>query len=283
VSIIPAMFYEHAGRTHDPLIETYLTHREQDGLEEASLTTYRSILYHAHRELPEGLTMATWDELRPWIYDPGRSQSSKKVYRSAIAGFFAWATHPAQPRLDYNPMAFSTPVRVPRRRGRPVPQDRLNTILTTARQPFRTWFVLAAGAGLRCIEISRLDRAHVDERELWVQGKGGKQATVPTHPAVWAAVRDLPSGPVARNLDGRRATRDEISERGNRHLDRLGFPDVTMHRLRHYFGTGIFRISKDITLARDGLRHGSVQTTEGYIGQEDDALARAVLALALPM
>lgn len=56
---------------------------------------------------------------------------------------------------------------------RPVTDEQLSRILTEAPEPIRTWCLLAAYQGLRCVEISRLDREHITDENLFVvRGKG---------------------------------------------------------------------------------------------------------------
>lgn len=263
------------------LIEAWL----QDLLENKATSTIESYgenVCRAHAELPEGVMCATADEIRAWISRPGRAPATRKAYRSALVSFFEWATDPAGPRLDFNPMPLVPTVSVMRGKPRPISPEVLADILNRAPEPHRLWYTLAAGAGLRCVEISRLDREHITRESVWVQGKGGAEAFVPTHPQVWAAVQDLPSGPVARNVDGSRADRINVRARGNKMFTRLGYADVTMHRLRHFFGSQVRRAAGgDLRIAQEGLRHADPKDTATYTDWLDTKLVAAVHAVPL--
>lgn len=266
------------------LIESWLQDLREHDREPTTIETYEGIIRRAHRELTEGVALATADEIRAWIWVPGRAPSSRKVYRAAFNSFFCWATNPADPRLDFNPVPLIPKVVVKPGRPRPITAEALGDILARARAPYRMWYLLAAGAGLRCVEISRLDREHITGEQIWVNGKGSKEAFIPTHPAIWTAAQELPRGPVARARTGRRACRRAVSNRGGRVLSELGYGDVTMHRLRHYFGTQVRRAAHgDLRIAQEGLRHANPQQTAGYTDYLAEELIAAVHGVPLPL
>ena len=267
------------------LIDGYLSQLRAECRAATTITTYADILHRLDRVLPAGLTYANTDELRDAIYTDGRKPATRALYRAAVIGFFAWATDPSDPRLDFDPTRWLPRVKLPRRTSRTLPSEQLADILARAHEPFRLWCLLAAGAGLRCCEIAKLDRDHVTADSIWVQGKGGKERVVPTHPTVWAAVRDQPPGPLARTPDGRaRAARRHVIGRANFHLQRtLGHQGVTMHRLRHWYGTNIHDAADgDIRVAQELLGHSSPSTTQVYVDTTRHKKAAAVAALALP-
>jgi len=274
----------HAPHTHD-LIAGYLQHLAVLGRAETTRDTYADELCRLDRTLPEGLVYACADELCDAIHNGQRSPAHIAKITAAVTGFFAWATNPADPRLDYNPAQHLPRAQVRPRRPRPVTNEELADILRRAREPMRTWYLLAAGNGLRCIEISRLDRADVTEEATWIRGKGGKERIVPTHPAVWHAVKDLPGGPIARNRDGSHADRIQVQERANYHLQTtLGHRTVSMHRLRHWHGTYVHQAAGgDIRVTQELLGHASPNTTSVYVATIGGAKAAAVRGLPLPV
>lgn len=262
------------------LIDRYARHLRDLGRAESSIATYLDVLHRLDRELPAGLVAAHAEELRDAIYRDGRGRATRKLYRAIVCGFFAWATDPAEPLLDFDPAALLPPVSLPQRKPRPVPDDQLADLLARAGDPFRGWFILAAFAGLRCCEIAALDLDHITEAHVWVQGKGSKERFVPTHPAVWQLTKRLPAGPVAADDGGFRLDRQQVSHRGNHHLHRvLGHDAVTMHRLRHSFGTRAYRVCRDIRAVQELLGHASIATTQLYVAADVAAMQRAVAGL----
>lgn len=266
------------------LIAEYERHLRLLGRAEATVHSYiHETLRRMDRELPAGLLAALPQELEAWLYNAAWSAATRRQRRAAVVGFYAFAADPGRRRrLDYNPAAGLPPVRGTGRRRRPAPTEVVAHAVTRAAQPYRTWFTLAAFAGARCSEIAGLDREDITEREVLLHGKGGKWRPVPTHELVWQAVRGLPPGPVATMPAGRRASRQDVSRLGNWHLARIGGQAVTMHRLRHWFGTQAYEVSgHDIRAVQELLGHASVATTQVYIEASQAGKARAVAGLAV--
>jgi integrase/recombinase XerC len=264
------------------LIDAWITDLRVTGKAQATIETYEPPVRRAHRELPYGLAGSTTDELKAWIWAPGLAPASRKLYRSAIAAFLGWAY--AGGHSDCDPAVLLPKVRVPETEPRPTEQTILADILARSRDPYRRWILIAAAMGLRSVEIARLDREHVTAERTWVQGKGGKNVYVPTHPAVWDELRPLPPGPVARRIDGGRATRRDVYTRANGHIRRLGYKGVTMHRMRAWHATHIFRSSgRDIIVAKTAMRHTNLATTQRYVAGEEGTHVVALHALPLPI
>lgn len=250
------------------------------GRADATLEAYIPTLRTMDDELPAGLVEATDAELRAWIYRPEWSKSTRALRRAAVRSFFDFATDPRRtPHLDYNPAAHLPRVHVPTGRPRPAPSAALAAILATAPEPFRGWFLLASHAGARCIEIASGDRRDVAEEETLLHGKGDKDRLVPTHPAVWAWVQKRPPGPLAVGVDGKQLGRHQVSSRGNRQLDKLGFDWITMHQLRHWFGTEAYDASGDLAAVQELLGHASPNTTRIYVAVSRRRMTAAVLGL----
>lgn len=146
---------------------------------------------------------------------------------------------------------------------------------------------LAALAGLRCIEIARLARADVRDAQgrpaLYVLGKGDKPRHVPLHARALEVLRALPmphSGPILTRADGQAYEPWGVSQAGNAALRDAGVA-ATMHQLRHWYGTNLYRTSgRDILLVRDLMGHSSVLTTQGYVAADRAGAAEAVALLA---
>lgn len=261
------------------LIEAYVRHLRALKRAERTITDYTAILTRMDRELPQGLVSACQDELYDWIYTDDHGAATRNLYRVVVGGFFAWATDPDAPRLSYDPARKLPRVKVPRGRAKPVPREQLFDIITRAARPYRDWIALSTYLGARCIEISRLDREHIGEDLTWLQGKGGVNRHVPTHPLVWELAGRLPAGAVARDHDGLRLTARQVSGRGGHHLRALGHAGVSMHRFRHTFGTETYELCKDIRVVQELLGHASVSTTQVYVGVNRRAMQHAVMGL----
>lgn len=262
------------------LIAEYALHLSDLGREQSSIDTYLEVLRRMDRQLPYGLISACEEELRAWIFSDTHGPAHRKLCRIIANGFFEWATQPGAERLDFNPVAALPTVSAPRGRPDPITDEQQIEMLARARRPFRDWFLIACYTGARCCEISNLDREHITRRRVVLDGKGGKPRQVPTHELVWELAQQLPPGPVATDRHGRRLTRQEISHRGNYHLQKvLGLEGVHMHRLRKTFGTQAYEATRDIFAVQRLLGHASPTTTQIYVEISDDALERAVAGL----
>jgi site-specific recombinase XerD len=139
-------------------------------------------------------------------------------------------------------------------------------------------------AGLRVSEVCALDIGDVDARHVLVRaGKGNRRRSVPTDPAIWAALEQ--HRPAGLHLFGmptapaRRITRNALEVRISRLARYAGLGRVTPHVLRHSFATAVGRDPQAVVVLRDLLGHRSVNTTSRYLHSRDDE-RRAVLAEA---
>lgn len=247
---------------------------------ESTIEAYIETLRKMDQELPAGLLSATDAELRTWIYRRDWSKSTRHLRRSIARTFFGYATDPTRhPHLDYNPAAHLPPVTVPAGHARPAPTEVLRVVLATAPEPFLGWFWLASHAGARCVEIAAMDRDDIREDLTVLHGKGSRDRLVPTHELVWAWAQKLPPGPVAPGEKGGRLNRRQVSSRGNRQLDVMGFGWVSMHMLRHWFGTEAYDAVGDLVAVQELLGHASPSTTRVYVAVSRRRMTQAVRGL----
>jgi len=251
------------------LIDRYLTDLHERGCTEATLTEYRKNLTRADRELPLGLEPANTNELKAWMYRRGLEPASIKTYRAALRGFFRWANEVGE--LDWDPTAKLAAPKVPEGLPRVARDEQVRWAIHDTPEPLKLWAVLAAYAGLRCIEISRLHRETVTEQIVTVRrGKGDKARLVPTHPLVWASIRALPPGPITD------LTPKQISLKFLRYSQRCGLREMSMHRLRGWFCTNGYRSSKDLLAMQRSMGHAKPDTTARYVELTDGQI-RAVV------
>lgn len=247
------------------LIDEYLEWLRQNSRTQATRDKRRVMLAQLDADLPLGIERTTEKELRDWLYQEKWSQATKATYYKAVRSFYGWAAEIADPGFEFDPTENLPRVPTPRTVARPCTDDQLTRTLTEAREPFRLWALIAAYEGLRCCEIAGLDREHVTEQTLFVvRGKGGKARWHDTDPYVWAALKELPAGPVAL-WKGRRATATEVSIEFAQYMRRkMKMPGVTLHRMRHWLGVTSQREGKDIRVTQELLGHASLASTQIY-------------------
>lgn len=260
------------------IIDEYLDSLKAEGRSEKTLEGAQGVLWRAHADLPFGLPTATRPEITKWLANDTWAPNTRLTYFCLLRPFYEWA---ADNWIDHDPMrgmkAPSKPPSIPR----PAQADQARWAVAEAAEPHRLHCILAAYAGLRCCEIARLDRDHVQQTQLTViGGKGGKDAFLPCHPMIWQAVKHLPGGPVTRTLRGP-ATPKWVSSSTNEYLHRNEIT-WTVHKLRHLYVTRAHKqTGGDVFKTQRLARHASAATTAGYVFINEDELSAAVAGIEL--
>lgn len=263
------------------LIEPYLAWLATRA-SEATVGVRGGYLRRTDERLPCGIDDANGDELKAWIYQPTFELWTVFSYYSHLNSFYTWASNPFM--LDL-PLRFSPMETVPRPAKpqcipHPVTDVQAMEVFAGIEEPYLRAIKLAAYAGLRRAEICRADREHVTQRLLRVPlGKGGRAGVVPTHPLLWAEIEGLPPGPLVRTPSGGRWTPDQLGNAALWRLTRMLRERCGLHRFRHWFGTNVYRATRDPLLTQQALRHASPNSTIGYILLADEERAEAIGAL----
>lgn len=261
------------------LIAAHLRHIRAAGLARTTIVDRAELLRRVDQDLPFGLAEATVEELADWLAREGWSAQTRATYYGHLRGFFRWGTAGPDPILADDPSAGLTRPAVPQGVPKPVTDEELAAALDRSGPIWRRCILLAAYAGARCCEIATLDRSSVNPVTVTLTGKGGKSRVVPTHPAVWAAVGNLPPGPVAITTRGEPATAAYVSSAGYQHLARIGLPGVSMHRFRHWYATTLLNAGANLRVVQELLGHSSPNTTARYTLVTDEQRRIAVAAL----
>lgn len=259
--------------------DEHFTYLRAAGRADTTIAAAAELLRRIDNDLPHGLCSAYPEEIAEWLAHPGWTVGTRALYRAHIVRFCRWAVHGPNPCLDRDPSAGLPRPRVPTRMPRPATDEQVQRACTQARQPWRLHCVLAAYGGLRCCEIARLDRADVTKDDMVVHGKGDKVRTVPTDPYVWAAVRDLPAGPVTYRPRGGPPTAGWVSNCTGEYLKYSLGLHVSLHRFRAWYATAALDACGDILVVKDLLGHESVATTQMYTLVNADRRRAAVAGL----
>lgn len=269
----------------DDLIAGHIRHIRAAGHARTTVFYREELLRRLDRDLPMGLERATIEELEDWLCRDGWTAKTRATYHEHVAAFYRWACDPKNPRLDYDPSAGLTRPRAPKRAPKPVTDEELADVLTLTTGFWHLAAVLAAYAGLRCCEISTIRREEITEEIITVQGKGGREDTLPTHDAIWRLVRDFPGGSVATHVHGRPVTAQYISALWPRHVTRAtGRKGISLHRLRHWYATNLLSHGADLRTVQELCRHASPATTAIYtkITDRQRRIAVATLPVLAP-
>jgi integrase/recombinase XerC len=219
-----------------------------------------------------GTTMiaATAEQLANWYTDLSSrvKPSSQAGELSGVRAFYKW-TQVAGLRPD-DPSATLPRPQVPVGRPRPIDTEDLFVALKSAPDRVYPAMILAAYAGMRAAEIARAERSHLLDGHVMIVGKGQKTRIIPAHRLV-AREYSRAQPYVVPRRDGQAGPINPwmVSRLVNDHLHGLGIDD-TLHSLRHWFGTNVYRQSLDIRMTQEFLGHSSPTTTAGYAAWTHD-------------
>lgn len=252
-------------------VREHMEWAEAAGLTVKTLEARGDILRRVTFEVGDLDTLTT-AQLAGWISNPDWGTQTRATYGNHLRGYYRWSVD--TDRLPADPMRKIPVPRVSKGLPRPVTEAELASVLATATGAWRLAVLIAAYAGLRCMELVALTRADITADTIHIRhGKGGKEAMLPCHRLIWEAVKDLPDGPILHRPGYDRPFKDprELAVYAGRWFRENGYPTVTMHRFRHRYGTQVYRKTKDLLLTSRMLRHSSVQTTVVYTLLDDDA------------
>lgn len=261
------------------LLSLHLTHMRAAGLSPSTIADRKRLLETADRQLPYGIDTASTEELTEFLSNPDWAAWTRVTYHRHIAGFYRWAAAGDHPYITFDPAAELRRPRSPHGEPHPATDEQLRLALERSNWRWRLAITLAAYAGLRASEISRIKREHIQQDTLTVwHGKGDKTATLPTHPEVWRLAESRPSGLLIPNPWGKPMA---FKNSGNGHFRRIDLNGLHLHMFRHWFATMLLRQGTDIRTVQSLMRHENLQTTAGYLLIADEQRRFAVSTLPI--
>lgn len=250
-------------------------------------------IYSRHRTLVRLRSWAggeilylTEQQLMAWQADRSKviKPQSLRGEQSHVREFYRWCVR--ERFRDDDPTVRLDMPRVARGMPRPMADDIYATALDAAPPDVRIILALAGFAGLRAIEIARLDWSEISLGQRnpvirIVEGKGGHGRVVPVSSALRSILLEVADrrGPVITYRSGWRGhvTAHRVSSMTNDYLHGGGI-DETLHQLRHRFATSAYRACRDIRVVQQLLGHASPVTTAVYAAAAGVEGLRAVEA-----
>lgn len=257
--------------TNESAITMYLAALKSRKTSDNHITNSRRLLRRLANFLhPVGLLGADYEQLQSWQNSIASLDSATiAVYVSICRAFYAWWVRPMRV-LIVSPAQDLVSPEVPKRRPRPVPEsDYQFAVLSCADELMLSWLYLTRYAGLRCIELSTMNRDDVLDEDvgcrLRIIGKGQKERFVPISPELRGVLNPWmeTQGRLFTHERGTPYRADEVSTKINNFLHGIGLP-YTAHQIRHLFATDALIRSHDIRLVQELMGHSSVQTTQLY-------------------
>lgn len=168
--------------------------------------------------------------------------------------------------------------RTPRTIPRPIAVDELRAALVVATVRQAMMLLLASFAGLRVSEIATVRGEDVTD-SIFVDGKGGSQWMVPTHPCIAAAAAHFPRyGWWFANRAGEPMSRISVYRNMTEPLRLIG-SKASPHQCRHLYGTALLEAGVDLRTVQVAMRHLHLSSTERYTLVTDARLRAAIAAL----
>jgi integrase/recombinase XerC len=227
---------------------------------------------------------ATFRDVEQWLAERGRGPGGTRNLVANLRAWYRWAIR--EEMCQHDPTLLVDMPRLAQRLPRPAREEQIGHVLAGATPQTAAMIGLMAAAGLRCVEVSRLDWDDIDLRagRIVVMGKGMKERALDVAPAVvrLLAALDGISGPVFLGVRGGRLTPARVSQIVCTAFRCQGYATVA-HQLRHRFATtALLDPDADIMDVRDLLGHSNVATTQIYTKSVPGRSARVSRNLELP-
>jgi integrase/recombinase XerD len=262
--------------TAEQLLDAWELWQRSWGAAETTIQCRRATLAARLVVWPDVTEVSALDVQR-WLAQPSLAAWSRVTYYNHARSFFGWLHETGQ--ISTNPMAQVRRPRTPTGRPKPLTPDEVDAALAAAKGNVRAWLLLALYAGLRAHEIAKIRGEDVTELCIFVKGKGGTEAFLPTHPKVWALASEFPrSGWWFPGQSGRAVNANSVSILTGRLFDSLGI-DGSIHRARHTYATSLLRRGTNIRVVQALMRHASLDSTALYTAVDEDELRAAVALL----
>ena len=214
-------------------------------------------------------------EVTNWLDRPGYAPWTRATYFGHLRSYFRFATGAGIVEVD--PMAGMRRPKPGRGTPRPLNAGQVAAVLTAAIPNVRTWLMLGLYAGLRAHEIAKIRGEDVTADQLYVFGKGGQGAFVPTHPLVWAEAQSRPRQGwwfPTRAAAGH-VTSLAVSTMTSKLFAAHGI-EGSMHRCRHTYATELLRGGANIRVVQTLMRHESLTSTQIYTAVDEDERRAAI-------
>lgn len=222
----------------------------------------------------------TGQQLVQWAGSQDWSPETRRSVRSSVRGFYAWGV--GMGHLVRSPADALFPVRPTPPRPRPAGDRAIRLSMATAEPRVRLMIRLGAELGMRRGEVARVhSRDLVPDLAGWslvVHGKGNRDRLVPMTDELASSLRDwCPEGWAFPGDDGGHLSPAWVGKLVSRALPE----GVTMHQLRHRFGTAAYAVDRDLLTVQRLLGHASPATTQRYVLTPDTAARATVRSVSV--
>lgn len=213
-----------------------------------------------------------------WLGREGYAPWTRVTYYGHLRSYFTFAVENDIVAVD--PMARVRRPKPSRGVPRPLTPEQVAVVMAAAHPNTRAWLTLGLYAGLRSHEIAKIRGQDVQADELFVLGKGGQDAYVPTHPLIWALAQDRPRHGwwFPTRATAGHVTSESVSKLTSTLFAANGI-EGSIHRCRHTFATELLRAGVNIRVVQTLMRHESLASTMVYTAVDEDERRDAIALL----
>ncbi len=225
-----------------------------------------------------GVEGMTTDNIQTWLGAGDWSRWTRATYYAHLKDFCGWLV--ATGRLTSNPMADVRKPTRPSSLPRPLTEGDVARVMAVVEGRTRDWITLALLSGLRVHEIAKIRGEDVTQDGIFVEGKGGVRAMLPTHDDLWDMAQRYPRhGYWFPGGDEGHIPPRTITLTVSTLFSSLGI-DGSIHRCRHTYGTRLLRAGVNIRVVQRLMRHASLATTAAYTAVDEDEMRSAISRLS---
>lgn len=203
----------------------------------------------------------------------GQTQGTREYYAARIKSIWNSMRMLGIIPLEMHPEMGLPKIKVTRAAPRPISKEQAIMLITQATHPLNEWFMFACLAGMRAIEVTRVQGSwlehHGDGYMLRIHGKGDTDLVIPCHPKLVELIQ-------SKNTLGRLypVKPNYLSRLACSEMRRLGIPigkqdnsRLSFHSCRHFFATEMLISSGGNLVTTSRLmRHQSPIVTMRYAG-----------------
>lgn len=206
---------------------------------------------------------------------------TRRTYINHIKSVHGWLMETGE--LDHMPLERLRTPRTPKPKPMPLSVEQFAAAFDVDDARLRAWLLLGSLAGLRAHEIAKVHGRDIDERTIFVRGKGGDESMIPTHPLLWELAQNYPRDdywfPSSQHARAH-VSSELVGMRIRQRLRAVGVTHGAAHRLRYTFATRLADAGTPIRVVQELLRHSDLSTTMRYVQVTDDAMKVAISRLA---
>lgn len=217
----------------------------------------------------------TPEDIAHFLGFEGYSAWTRTTYYGHLRCLFSWLTERGD--IDVDPTRKVRRPIPPKHKPRPLTPQEASRVMSDATGDLRVWLLLGMFAGFRAHESAKIQGRDVTENMIYVRGKGGKDAMVPTHPLIWQVAQGYGEGfwfPAGRSHIQSTALSTKVTAHFRRHR-----VEGSYHRCRHAYGTNLIRAGVNLRIVQTLMRHEALASTAAYLAVDEDERADAIALL----